>query len=208
MLSPAAMALAATAPAGLPRDVPAALADSAAGWNANDLPRFMAIYAPDAVFVTKAGLVRGREAIAARYRASFAGRRNRRGALSFTVLATRPIDAGHVLVFARYHLQATPGEDGPTTLLFARRREGWRIVADHSGWDDAVTSVYGPPFTSTAVGKRLRAVTSRVSRLRSKPTRLSDRGALISTAKPPPWPAPWTAEAPRSAATRRRPRRG
>lgn len=47
--------------------IEAALADSAAGWSAGDMPRFLAIYADDAVFVTKNGLVRGKAAIAARY---------------------------------------------------------------------------------------------------------------------------------------------
>ena len=49
------------------RAIDTALADSAAGWNAGDVPRFLAIYADDAVFVTNSGLVRGKAAIAARY---------------------------------------------------------------------------------------------------------------------------------------------
>ena len=51
--------------------IEAALADSAAGWSAGDMPRFLAIYADDAVFVTKNGLVRGKAAIAARYDKSY-----------------------------------------------------------------------------------------------------------------------------------------
>ena len=139
MMRPIAIAmlpvLLAANPAATPRvEVERALADSAAGWNAGDLTRFVAIYAPDATFVTKAGLVQGRDAIAGRYRASFAGGRNRRGRLSFAILGTRPVDPAHVMVFARYHLEGVgAGEDGPTTLLFEHRREGWRIVADHSG---------------------------------------------------------------------------
>ena len=54
--------------------IEAALADSAAGWSAGDMPRFLAIYADDAVFVTKNGLVRGKAAIAARYRSGSSGR--------------------------------------------------------------------------------------------------------------------------------------
>ncbi len=138
-MRPIAMAmlpvLLAAAPAATPRaGIEHALADSAAGWNADDLARFVAIYAPDATFVTKAGLVQGRDAIAGHYRASFAGGRNRRGRLSFVISATRTVDPTHLMVFARYHLEGVgTGEDGPTTLLFKHGRDGWRIVADHSG---------------------------------------------------------------------------
>ena len=47
--------------------VEAAMADSAAGWNAGDVDRFMAIYsdAPEASFVTADGLVRGKAAMLA-----------------------------------------------------------------------------------------------------------------------------------------------
>ena len=116
-----------------PATIEAALERSAAGWNAGDLARFVAIYAPDAVFVTKAGLLRGRATIADHYRASFVGHRNVRGRLGFTILQRLPIDPAHVLVLARYHLAGVgAGQDGPTTLLFERRRDGWHIVADHS----------------------------------------------------------------------------
>ena len=46
--------------------VMAAMTDSAAGWNAGNLDRFMAVYADDAVYVTPKGLVRGKAAIADR----------------------------------------------------------------------------------------------------------------------------------------------
>jgi uncharacterized protein (TIGR02246 family) len=132
----AAMLLAApiaAAPATDPRAaVEAALADSAAGWNAGDLDRFVAIYASDATFVTPTGLLQGRAAIADHYRKSFHGGTNTRGRLGFRLLGVRTLSAVHLLVFARYKLDGATPEEGPTTLLFERRREGWRIVADHS----------------------------------------------------------------------------
>ncbi len=131
-----APALVAATPASPRAAIEAALADSAAGWNGGDLDRFMAVYAPDATFVTRTGLVQGRAAIAGHYRASFAGGRNLRGRLSFELAGLRTLSAVHVLVFARYRLAPTEAggkaEDGPTTLLFERRREGWRVIADHS----------------------------------------------------------------------------
>ena len=114
----------------------AAMADSAAGWNAGNLDRFMAVYADDAVYVTGRGLVRGRAAIAATYARSFAGGGNPRGRLSFGDTAFRRLDPAHLVLWARWTL--TPAvaagkvETGMTSLVFERRREGWRIVADHS----------------------------------------------------------------------------
>lgn len=116
--------------------VAAAMADSAAGWNAGDLDRFVAVYASDATFVTEKGLVRGRPAIADRYRASFAGGANTRGELSFETLGSRIISRVHLLLWARWTLTPTDTaakvETGMTTLLFERRPEGWRIISDHS----------------------------------------------------------------------------
>ena len=112
----------------------AAMADSAAGWNAGDLARFTAIYAPDAVYVAGDKVVRGKPAIAERYARSFTGGGNIRGRLSFQPLAWRPLSAVHVLHVARWTLTPTTGapQTGLTTLLFERRKDGWKIIPDHS----------------------------------------------------------------------------
>jgi uncharacterized protein (TIGR02246 family) len=120
--------------AGPQAEIMAAMNASAAGWNTGSLDRFMSVYAADAVFVGKDGLVNGRAAIAARYRPSFADGANRRGRLSFEPLGFRRISGRHQLLWARWRLTpaAGPSESGVTTLLFERRAEGWRIVSDHS----------------------------------------------------------------------------
>jgi uncharacterized protein (TIGR02246 family) len=116
--------------------VSAALKDSEAGWNAGTLDRFVAIYAPDATFVTVGGLLQGRPAIADHYRPSFTGGTNTRGKLSFQTLGSRVISPAHLLVWARWTLTpadaAAKVETGMTTLLFEHRPEGWRIISDHS----------------------------------------------------------------------------
>jgi uncharacterized protein (TIGR02246 family) len=126
-----APALVAAAPAGPQAAVEAALADSVAGWNAGDLDRYMAVYAADATYVAPDGLVQGKAAIAARYRPAFAGPHAK---LDLRVLAIRTISEAHELVFAQWRLTDAAGavKQGPTTLLFERRKEGWRIIADHS----------------------------------------------------------------------------
>ncbi|MEP7007973.1 MAG: SgcJ/EcaC family oxidoreductase [Sphingomonas bacterium] len=125
-------ASAATAQAG----VAAAMDDSAAGWNAGNLERFVAVYAPDATFVTEKGLVRGRAAIADRYRPSFTGGANKRSKLSFETLGSRIVSPTHLLLWARWTLTpadtAAKDDTGMTTLLFERGPEGWRIISDHS----------------------------------------------------------------------------
>jgi len=127
-----AMAIAAVVQAAETTTIAAAMAASAAGWDAGDLDRFMAVYADDAIYVTARGVVRGKAAIAARYAPSFTGGGNSRGTLSFTTLAERPIDATHRVLIARWTLTGKAAQSGYTTLVFARRDGRWRIVTDHS----------------------------------------------------------------------------
>lgn len=119
------------------RQVLAVMSQSAAGWNVGDLDRFMRVYSdgPETSFVTKEGIVRGKVAIAARYRPRFTGNAAAtRGTLSFETLHFTLLDARHALLVARYRLKVTGKADqtGPTSLIFVRERTGWRIVADHS----------------------------------------------------------------------------
>jgi uncharacterized protein (TIGR02246 family) len=134
MLTPIA-AMAAAAPAATPQvEIEAAMAASGAGWNAGDLERFMAVYADDAVYASGKEIARGKAAIAARYAKSFANGANVRGRLSFQPVAWRTLSAVHMLLVARWTLAPGQGEpqSGLTTLLFERRKAGWRIIADHS----------------------------------------------------------------------------
>jgi uncharacterized protein (TIGR02246 family) len=126
--------LAAAAVAGPQAQVAAAMQASAAGWNAGSLERFAAIYADDAVYISKEGLVSGRKAIAARYAPSFRAGGNERGRLTFQPLGFRHISPTHELMYARWTLSRADGsgETGMTTLLFERRPAGWRIITDHS----------------------------------------------------------------------------
>jgi uncharacterized protein (TIGR02246 family) len=119
------------------RAVEQAMTDSAAGWNAGDIERFMAIYsaAPETSFVVKDGLIRGKPAMIARYRERYDfSDPAKRGALTFTTLDFRQLDPTHALYIARYLLTYPDGKtvSGPTTLVFAREPGGWHIIADHS----------------------------------------------------------------------------
>ena len=131
--------LAAATPVTSPAEcaVVAAMEDSAAGWNGGDIDRFMRVYsdAPDTSFVTATGLVRGKAAMAARYRARYDfGDAVKRGHLTFATLDFRQLDPTHALYIARYTLTYPGGktQSGPTSLVFHRERGGWHIIADHS----------------------------------------------------------------------------
>lgn len=137
LLVPIAVMTTAAAPAGKAAPVETAIRSameaSVEGWNRGDLARFMQVYADDAVFVTPKGLLRGKAAIAAKYRPSFVASGNARGTLSFAFLEVRALDSAHALLIARWTLTASAStETGMTSLVFARQGAVWKIVADHS----------------------------------------------------------------------------
>jgi uncharacterized protein (TIGR02246 family) len=135
----AAPATAATSADAARAAVMAAMSDSAAGWSAGDLDRFMAVYAdaPTTTYVTSSGLAHGKAGIASHYRAYFGGAKSaERGKLSFDLLDFRLLDATHALLIARYTVSPagtrTEAWSGPTSLVLEKRAGGWKIIADHS----------------------------------------------------------------------------
>lgn len=136
---PAAIVLVAPAVAHPPEkhQVEAALTASAAGWNKGDVNAFMAVYsdAPTTSFVTREGLLRGKAAMAARYKARYSfDDAAKRGVLTFKTLDFRLLDPTHALYIGQYLLTYPGGKTatGPTTLIFAKEAGDWRIIADHS----------------------------------------------------------------------------
>ena len=121
-------------------EIEAVMEDSAAGWNAGDIDRFMAIYSadPDTTFVGSGGLMRGVEELQSRYQEAYDWTTqdpSARGELSFETLDFRPLGTDHVLYIGQYTLTYPGGREpasGPTSLVFARENEGWKVVADHS----------------------------------------------------------------------------
>ena len=117
--------------------VEAAMTASAAGWNKGDVNAFMAVYSdtPATSFVTKEGLLRGKAAMTARYKARYSfDDPAKRGVLSFKTLDFRLLDPTHALYIGQYLLTYPGGRTatGPTTLVFAKEAGGWKIIADHS----------------------------------------------------------------------------
>ncbi len=135
----ASIAVAAPAFAQSPQQqaVEKAMADSAAGWNAGDVDRFMGVYSDDPAtsFVTAQGLLRGKVAMTARYKARYSfDDAAKRGVLTFQTLDFRLLDPTHALYIARYLLTYGDGktQSGTTTLIFQSEKGQWRIISDHS----------------------------------------------------------------------------
>ena len=117
--------------------IEAALADSAAAWNAGDSNRFMNLYsaAPGTSFVVPEGVIRGRQAIADHYAKTFAlGDAAKRGTLSIETVDFRPLGPDHALLIGRYHLRYPDGKEasGMTSVVFRKEADGWKMIADHS----------------------------------------------------------------------------
>lgn len=120
-----------------------AMTDSAAGWNAGSLDRFLGIYSTDPAtsFTTAKGLARGTGAIREQFIEDYPqvfGPAAVAGALklSFAFEDLRMLGAEHAQLIARWRLEpaAAGGETltGMTTLLFRKEAGGWKIIADHS----------------------------------------------------------------------------
>lgn len=118
-------------------DIVAAMQDSAAGWNAGDIDRFMALYSDSAEtsFVSGNAVLRGKAAIAEHYRKGFNfADAAKRGMLSFDSLDFRALGPDTALYIARYTLAFADGKtaSGITTVIFRREGKVWRLIADHS----------------------------------------------------------------------------
>ncbi len=103
-------------------------------WNAGDVEAFMDGYArTDSLrFASGGSVLTGWQATLDRYRRSYPDRAAM-GTLSFDLREVRALAPRWALVFGAWQLDRA--EDRPSglfTLLFERRPEGWRIVADHT----------------------------------------------------------------------------
>jgi beta-aspartyl-peptidase (threonine type) len=111
------------------------LEQSARAWNAGDLDGFLVTYAQDSAttFLTVRGLTHGYAAIHDRYASRFEPGAVR-DSLRFTDIEMRMLGRDHVLNTARYVLMRGDSvtAEGPFTVIWERRPEGWRMIHDHS----------------------------------------------------------------------------
>jgi peptidoglycan/xylan/chitin deacetylase (PgdA/CDA1 family) len=134
-------------------EIAAVLQTQAAAWNRGDLEAFCALYAADAAFASPTGLVRGRDAVLARYRTRYPDAAAR-GTLSFAIEETRlsaglevtpfgaavPGDAHGASILARWTLThaGKPPATGLTLIVLrpkpaaAEGQPRWEITQDAS----------------------------------------------------------------------------
>jgi L-asparaginase / beta-aspartyl-peptidase len=105
-----------------------------AAWNRGDVNVFMEAYwhSPDVSFSGSGGIVRGWDAVLARYKAKYTDRQAM-GQLSFSGLEFRFVGPDAALVLGHWHLTLAKGDAaGVFSLVWQRFPEGWRIIHDHT----------------------------------------------------------------------------
>jgi L-asparaginase / beta-aspartyl-peptidase len=140
LLGFAALLLPALCPAG-PEDHPSdrtaitkALTDQQTAWNQADIDTFLSAYwhSPDVTFSGTSGIIRGWDAVLARYKKSYADSQAM-GQLQFSGLEFHFLGNDAVLVLGHWHLTRAKGDVGGVfSLVWQRFPEGWRIIHDHT----------------------------------------------------------------------------
>jgi uncharacterized protein (TIGR02246 family) len=113
-----------------------ALFDStAAGWNRGDLATYMSAYADSAVGNGASGFDQGRAAIEQTMRAGFWRSGRPAQTLRYQNIRIRMLGPDYALVNGEFVLSGgdRPERTGLFSTVWARTRDGWRMINDHSG---------------------------------------------------------------------------
>jgi ketosteroid isomerase-like protein len=102
-------------------------------WNRGDIEGYMDGYArsEETVFVSGDNVTRGWQTVLDRYKKNY-NTREKMGTLAFSDLDITLVGTDAAIVLGRWHLQATNEPHGRFTLIFRRKKQGWRIVHDHT----------------------------------------------------------------------------
>ena len=103
-------------------------------WNRGDLEGYMDGYdrSPDTEFVGGDTITRGWQTVLERYQKNY-NSREKMGVLTFSEIEVNVLSKDAALVLGRWRIKRASGEPhGTFSLLFTRKKAGWRIVHDHS----------------------------------------------------------------------------
>lgn len=120
-------------------EVKAVLARQQEAWNRGDLQAFMREYlnSPGLTFVGKS-VTRGWQATLERYQKAYPTR-DAMGQLTFSEVEVHPLGQDHAWVLGRFHLERNAAGGGNAggryTLIFARTKQGWKMLLDHTSVD-------------------------------------------------------------------------
>ncbi len=112
----------------------AVLDAQAAAWNRGDVEGYMDGYdrSPNAEFVGGDSITRGWQEVLDRYKKKY-DTRQKMGVLTFSDLEITMLSKDAAIVLGRWRLKRANDEPhGTFTLLFRKKKAGWRIVHDHS----------------------------------------------------------------------------
>ena len=112
----------------------AVLDAQASAWNRGDVEGYMEGYdrSPNTEFVGADSITRGWQEVLDRYKKKY-DTREKMGTLTFSDIEITMLSRDAALVLGRWRLKRASDEPhGTFTLLFRKRKAGWRIVHDHS----------------------------------------------------------------------------
>jgi uncharacterized protein (TIGR02246 family) len=105
-----------------------------AAWNRGDVPAFMEFYwkSPEVEFVGAGGIMRGWDAVLARYRRTYPDAKSM-GQLSFSDLEIRMLSSDTAYALGEFHLMREKDHpSGVFTVIVRKFPEGWRVIHDHT----------------------------------------------------------------------------
>jgi len=109
------------------------MTQSAKDWNEGNLDAFMALYDTASTFMMPNGPV-GIAGMKENYQKSFFNGRMPKQNLKFEEMLIRALGEDYVLLTGKFVLYGNdlPEKSGRYSLVFVQRKEGWKILHDHS----------------------------------------------------------------------------
>ena len=113
----------------------AAMNEAAMQWNKGDLDAYMALYDPQATMMLSSGRV-GLDSIRGLYVKYYFVGGHPKQELTYDTYQLTMLGRNYALLTGRFILKATekyPERKGTFSLTMVKRRDGWKILHDHSG---------------------------------------------------------------------------
>jgi uncharacterized protein (TIGR02246 family) len=117
------------------KEIIAAMNDATVKWNNGDLDAYMALYDPSATMMLSSGRV-GLDSIRGMYVKYYFSGGHPKQELSYDTYQLTMLGNDYALLTGRFMLKATdklPERHGTFSLTMVRRKNGWKILHDHSG---------------------------------------------------------------------------
>ena len=116
------------------KEIIASMNDATSKWNTGDLDGYMALYDPTATMMTSGGRV-AIDSIRRIYVVHYFQGGHPKQQLSYDTYQITMLGKDYALLTGRFILKANdklPERHGSFSLTMVRRKEGWRILHDHS----------------------------------------------------------------------------